>query len=198
MCIFSRSIKEIGQIGKSNQFALSPFAHKKQKSLENKGFSLYQLCDTMMVGAGGLGSLCSPCLLRKRVRFYVPFADAKDGLKVRIHPTSKKEHSQGRCLNCVLGGSGWIRTTEVVDNRFTVCPLWPLGNTPTFTIYFLPINSWSWWTDLNPRPADYKSAALPTELHQRFERSNIISNNMFIVKGNFYFLSALIFGVIID
>ena len=26
---------------------------------------------------------------------------------------------------------------------------------------------WSWWTDLNPRPADYKSAALPTELHQQ-------------------------------
>ena len=25
---------------------------------------------------------------------------------------------------------------------------------------------WSWWTDSNPRPADYKSAALPTELHQ--------------------------------
>jgi len=28
-------------------------------------------------------------------------------------------------------------------------------------------SAWSWWTDLNPRPADYKSAALPTELHQR-------------------------------
>ncbi len=27
---------------------------------------------------------------------------------------------------------------------------------------------WSWWTDLNPRPADYKSAALPAELHQQF------------------------------
>ena len=26
------------------------------------------------------------------------------------------------------GGGGWIRTIEVVDNRFTVCPLWPLGN----------------------------------------------------------------------
>ena len=25
---------------------------------------------------------------------------------------------------------------------------------------------WSWWTDSNPRPADYKSAALPAELHQ--------------------------------
>ena len=27
----------------------------------------------------------------------------------------------------VLGGGRWIRTTEVTDNRFTVCPLWPLG-----------------------------------------------------------------------
>ena len=30
------------------------------------------------------------------------------------------------------GGRGWIRTTEVTDNRFTVCPLWPLGNSPLF------------------------------------------------------------------
>ena len=29
-----------------------------------------------------------------------------------------------------------------------------------------PNLDWSWWTDLNPRPTDYKSAALPTELHQ--------------------------------
>ena len=29
-------------------------------------------------------------------------------------------------------------------------------------------DGWSWWTDLNPRPADYKSAALPTELHQHY------------------------------
>ncbi len=28
------------------------------------------------------------------------------------------------------GGREWIRTTEVEDNRFTVCPLWPLGNSP--------------------------------------------------------------------
>ena len=32
----------------------------------------------------------------------------------------------------LFGGSGWIRTTEVRDNRFTVCPLWPLGNAPIF------------------------------------------------------------------
>ena len=27
-----------------------------------------------------------------------------------------------------FGGGGWIRTTEAKRNRFTVCPLWPLGN----------------------------------------------------------------------
>ena len=26
-----------------------------------------------------------------------------------------------------LGGGWWIRTTESIANRFTVCPLWPLG-----------------------------------------------------------------------
>ena len=25
------------------------------------------------------------------------------------------------------GGGWWIRTTESIANRFTVCPLWPLG-----------------------------------------------------------------------
>ena len=50
-----------------------------------------------------------------------------------------------------FGGGRWIRTTEVSDNRFTVCPLWPLGNSPL----------WSWWSESNQQPADYKSAALP-------------------------------------
>ncbi len=29
-----------------------------------------------------------------------------------------------------IGGGRWIRTTEGGANRFTVCPLWPLGNSP--------------------------------------------------------------------
>ena len=146
-----------------------------------------------------------------------------------------------------FGGGGWIRTTVGIASRFTVCPLWPLGNTPmrrrklriirfraSAKAHSLRCSSfsnrtrfaglrfdfeefncmnrlfprfhggtqrsgpgvrrrcseairsfrgrpqgrtrkrrerslhrrWSWWTDLNPRPADYKSAALPTELHQ--------------------------------
>ena len=45
----------------------------------------------------------------------------------------------------VLGGRGWIRTTEAESSRFTVCPHWPLGNTPIFfcvrradCLYILP------------------------------------------------------------
>ena len=30
------------------------------------------------------------------------------------------------------GGGEWIRTTEGGANRFTVCPLWPLGNSPIY------------------------------------------------------------------
>ena len=34
-----------------------------------------------------------------------------------------------------VGGGWWIRTTEIVDNRFTVCPLWPLGKSSVLYIY---------------------------------------------------------------
>ena len=30
------------------------------------------------------------------------------------------------------GGGWWIRTTEGVASRFTVCPLWPLGKSPIY------------------------------------------------------------------
>ena len=40
---------------------------------------------------------------------------------------------------------------------------------PLATRELLHMKLWSWWTDSNPRPADYKSAALPAELHQHFK-----------------------------
>ena len=50
-----------------------------------------------------------------------------------------------------VGGRGWIRTTEALRSRFTVCPHWPLGNTPIFSfcspwiacIYYHPDGSLS-------------------------------------------------------
>ena len=78
-----------------------------------------------------------------------------------ILPPSTKQRKTCRSKSFLSGGRGRIRTIEAKRSRFTVCPLWPLGNSP--------ILNWSWWTDSNPRPADYKSAALPTELHQHFQ-----------------------------
>ena len=66
---------------------------------------------------------------------------------------------------------GGFGPPKLKSNRFTVCPLWPLGNSSIFSSAFGADDrlsmKWSWWTDSNPRPADYKSAALPTELHQQ-------------------------------
>ena len=31
-----------------------------------------------------------------------------------------------------IGGGRWIRTTEGIASRFTVCPIWPLWNSPIF------------------------------------------------------------------
>ena len=69
----------------------------------------------------------------------------------------------------VLVGEDGFGPSKLKSNRFTVCPLWPLGNSPILIQKIYRSDSgkkWSWWTDSNPRPADYKSAALPTELHQ--------------------------------
>ena len=49
-------------------------------------------------------------------------------------PVPPLRHS---ALSC--DGWRWIRTTESVANRFTVCPLWPLGNPSICQIYNLTI-----------------------------------------------------------
>ena len=71
-----------------------------------------------------------------------------------------------------IGGRGWIRTTEAKTRQ--IYSLFPLATRELSHIYFSHQSEkkWSWWTDLNPRPADYKSAALPTELHQRIAAFN--------------------------
>ena len=45
--------------------------------------------------------------------------------------STKQKHRLSAVL--LLGGGRWIRTTEGIASRFTVCPLWPLGNSPIFS-----------------------------------------------------------------
>ena len=42
-----------------------------------------------------------------------------------------KKHPIGMLFS---GGGRWIRTTEARRNRFTVCPLWPLGNPSIYNL----------------------------------------------------------------
>ncbi len=55
-------------------------------------------------------------------------------------------------------GDGGFEPPKLEATDLQSAPFGRSGNLP----YYL----WSWWTDLNPRPIDYKSIALPTELHQ--------------------------------
>ena len=56
---------------------------------------------------------------------------------------------------------------------------------------------WSWWTDSNPRPVDYKSTALPTELHQQTSSSTanvILTDEGGFVKGKNDFFQKFLEG----
>ena len=46
----------------------------------------------------------------------------------------EKKSSRTICSPRRRGGGRWIRTTEGIASRFTVCPLWPLGNSPILSI----------------------------------------------------------------
>ena len=47
------------------------------------------------------------------------------------HLTLSSHKKSTDFISTLFGGRGWIRTTEAISSRFTVCPLWPLGNSPT-------------------------------------------------------------------
>ena len=58
----------------------------------------------------------------------------------------REEIKSPRKMHGDFGGTGWIRNTEVTDNRFTVCPLWPLGNAPNYKASHTECTRlfWSW------------------------------------------------------
>ena len=58
--------------------------------------------------------------------------------------------------NCAIEtvGKDGFEPPNSEEDRFTVCCRWPLGYLPVIQIFQ------SQWRDSNPRPADYKSAAL--------------------------------------
>ena len=115
-------------------------------------------------------------LIRKRTNH--AFAVNGKGVVGRPIPHQTKEASVWMPL--LFGGGWWIRTTEVSDNRFTVCPLWPLGKSPKCC------KIWSWRTESNHQPADYKSAALP------LSHASILSCNGDILSHKYEFVNSIL------
>ena len=54
------------------------------------------------------------------------------GRPVRTLPVPAQKKDPQPQLRVSFGGSWWIRTTEALSSRFTVCPHWPLGKAPIF------------------------------------------------------------------
>ena len=68
--------------------------------------------------------------LPKQAKYIYDFATKNHGLYNKKSPIKSDFFAVTSFLHNHYGGRRWIRTTEVSDNRFTVCPLWPLGNSP--------------------------------------------------------------------
>ena len=63
---------------------------------------------------------------KRSIYFPGPGAAAPAGSDPRINKKAD------RLRNRLFGGGWWIRTTEGIASRFTVCPLWPLGKSPIY------------------------------------------------------------------
>jgi hypothetical protein len=88
--------------------------------------------------------------------------------------------SGARQRQAKAGGEGRTRTFEAARatdlqsaafDRFATSPTVCYWKLALFLDACL-LTRWSWRRDLNPRPADYKSAALPSELRQRKQKMN--------------------------
>ena len=68
----------------------------------------------------------APIFLLERVKGIEP---SQLAWKARTLPLS---YTRILVISYLVGGGWWIRTTESDANRFTVCPLWPLGKSSIF------------------------------------------------------------------
>ena len=83
-----------------------------------------------------------------------PPAWKASALSTELFPRINHDFRDGCCL---VGADGF-EPPKVKTSRFTVCPIWPLWNTPNVIISKFVF--WSLLSDSNQRPRDYKSRAL--------------------------------------
>ena len=68
--------------------------------------------------------------LPKQAKYIYGFVTKNHGLYNKKSPIKSDFFAVTSFLHNHYGGRRWIRTIEAKRNRFTVCPLWPLGYSP--------------------------------------------------------------------
>ena len=95
----------------------------------------------------------------------------------------KKMSPNVNCVQTSLVGEDGFGPSKSKDNRFAVC-YWPTQGTLPILDRLQNQNQWSWWTDLNPRHADYKSFALQLSYTSTFPLPDacclLPSSNVFV------------------
>ena len=99
------------------------------------------------------------------------------GRKRRRENPDQTQHTS-HCTFATQGNQGSRKkTAKITAHRKSTewsaleKPVAPLPSPPPAGKYV----SWSWRRDLNPRPSDYKSDALPTELRQQIREKDVLS-----------------------
>ena len=113
----------------------------------------------------GWGKVDSPACGRARSAGNVP--PARFLTRLPFESTLHKNPYQAKAPSHKDGAFAWWGKVDSNHRRHCqqIYSLSPLATREFPHIRLLTVR-WSWWTDSNPRPADYKSAALPAELHQ--------------------------------
>ena len=89
--------------------------------------------------------------------------------KARYNRAFRRRHLF--CLHIMVGEGGFEPPKSLTTDLQSA----PFGHSGILPYLIEPlVKKWSWWTDSNPRPADYKSAALPAELYQHLSNEQIV------------------------
>ena len=135
--LFLTSREQKKKIKNAQAFSNQPWAKKKIKNAQSRNrTSDTRIFSPLLYQLSYLGihhiSYCQ-CKLRGQDLNLRPSG---------YEPDELPDCSTPRYTICSLSTNGWrwIRTTEAICSRFTVCPLWPLGNPSIWCCHHKPIN----------------------------------------------------------
>ena len=98
------------------------FRPKQKQSIFRYSVSWWEVVDSLFCGKATPVATCIQHVAKSRL-----------SNPLLLFSTLRVKQKRVQVCTLFFGGRWWIRTTEVVDNRFTVCPLWPLGKPPIST-----------------------------------------------------------------